>query len=57
MKHDFDPLTHWCLRCGTGVQDALTKNEFECAATENVVAISHLVRGQILRDAVRRLTR
>ena len=51
-RHDFDPETDWCRRCGMGAQDALAVNQFECAATENVVAISHLVRGQILRRAV-----
>jgi hypothetical protein len=48
-EHDFDWHTYFCLRCGSGVQDVHEKREYECLATENVVAISHRVRGQILR--------
>lgn len=47
-EHDFDRKMSYCRRCGMALQDAVGYRIVECSATENVVAISHIVRGRIL---------
>ncbi|TGP33511.1 hypothetical protein EN828_10545 [Mesorhizobium sp. M2D.F.Ca.ET.185.01.1.1] len=47
-EHDFDRKMYYCRRCGMALQDAVGCQSFECVASENVIAISHIVRGRIL---------
>lgn len=46
--HDFDPIMSYCRRCGMAMDTVVDAGEFECAASGNVVAISHVVRGRRL---------
>lgn len=48
-SHFFDFETRYCRQCGMAVQDAIEARALFCYATDNVVAISHRVRGSELR--------
>lgn len=50
--HDFDYVMDYCVRCGVARQEAVESQGFKCAATENVVAISHIIRGRRLGIAI-----
>jgi len=52
MQHDIDIVTYWCLRCGQGLRELRIARSFECQATSNVVAITHIVRGRRLARVV-----
>lgn len=43
VSHSFDPATDFCLHCGISAMRVLEDGVWECPATENVVAISHLL--------------
>ncbi len=48
--HDFDLETGWCKRCGISREHALER-DLDCIEdSENVTAISHLVRGSKLQS-------
>lgn len=48
MAHVFDMRTCYCRRCGLGLADAVDQGEPGCDGGGNVVAISHIARGQRL---------
>lgn len=48
-EHEFDNGGFWCTRCGCSRSDADQSEYYaECPATDNVVAISHVVRDHSL---------
>ncbi len=48
--HDFDLVTGWCKRCGISREQAVDGGLDCIADSENVTAISHLVRGSKLQS-------
>ena len=48
--HDFDFETGWCKRCGISREHALDSHLDCIKDSENVTAISHLVRGSKLQS-------
>ncbi len=48
--HDFDLVTACCKRCGIAREQAIDDAKNCIADSENVTAISHLVRGSELRS-------
>ena len=49
-SHLFDFRTNYCRHCGIADEQAINDRVLFCAATENVVAISHMVRGRLLMN-------
>lgn len=48
MKHEFS-INSWCIKCGQSRYEILENITYkECLATDNVVAISDLVRTRTL---------
>ena len=47
-SHLFDWATNYCRHCGMAVERAIDERKLFCDATDNVVAISHIVRGKRL---------
>jgi hypothetical protein len=47
-RHEYDHVMSYCMRCGIAMQDAFEQQSPECFASENVTAISHIVRGKRL---------
>jgi hypothetical protein len=50
-SHDFDDITEFCLDCGISA-DAAIRGAVRCHGGPNVVAISHIVRGNRLDSTV-----
>ena len=48
--HDFDLVSGWCKRCGIAREHAVDSNSDCIEDSENVTAISHLVRGSKLQS-------
>ena len=48
-SHTFDHLTDFCCHCGQG-RDHVLETWIECFAQPNLIAISHVRRGQIADD-------
>lgn len=51
-EHEMDALSHYCIRCGQGADRIVQDSLRGCPSSENVVAISHRVRGRVLADLV-----
>ncbi len=49
-SHDYDLLTGWCKRCGVSAQQAVDSGLGCIEESENVTAISHLVRGSKMQQ-------
>jgi hypothetical protein len=43
-EHDIEPRTEYCKRCGQAVREIYAR-DLPCVDGDNVVGISHLVRG------------
>ncbi len=40
--HEIDPATKYCKRCGEHAADVMVNSKI-CAATDNVIGISHIL--------------
>lgn len=40
--HDFDIMTHFCLKCGVARKDVLER-DLACVSGNNVIAVSHII--------------
>ncbi len=45
--HDMDEVTQYCRHCGASLCDIIERN-FICTSADNIVGISHIVRGRRL---------
>lgn len=50
-KHEFHLLTDYCIRCGISIR-AWSESGTSCIDATNVIAISHLVRGNLLDERI-----
>ena len=40
QRHEFDPLTSWCVRCGVALKDEFEQSR-PCVDGDNIVGLSH----------------
>ena len=43
MKHKFDMLTNFCIRCGMSLEEMIDHERPDCSGGDNVIAISHIL--------------
>jgi hypothetical protein len=56
MTHRFDPMTEFCVDCGTSRCAAADRPISQCPATPNVTGISHIIARKRLAELTRVFT-